>query len=148
MSSKLKLMLTIISVLAITIVVIVLIKIWADKDLQQRKIDDRELAVKVLNGCGVPGLARDYEAYLKEKYVGFENTFFKFSEPSNTRKYIYNKSVLVVSQELDKRFSPNNLDVLIERTGIENWTYAIDKVELPDYQFLIIVGRDFQNIMK
>lgn len=111
-------------------------------------IDERELAIKILNGCGVPGLARDYEAYLKDKYGGFENTMFKFSEPSNTRKNIYNKSVIVVSQDLDLTETPNNLDVLIERTGIENWTYAIDKVELPDYQFLIIVGRDFQNIMK
>ena len=116
--------------------------------MQKSKIEDRELAVKILNGCGVPRLARDYETYLKEKFDGYENTFFKFSEPSNTRKYIYNKSILVVSQELDKTVSPNNLEVLIERTGIENWTYAIDKVELPDYQFLIIVGRDFQNIMK
>lgn len=111
-------------------------------------IDDRELAIKVLNGCGIPGLARDYETFLKEKFSAYENTFFKFSEPSNTRKYIYNKSVIVVSQEIDKSVSPNNLEVLIERTGIENWTYAIDEVELPDYQFLIIVGRDFQKIMK
>jgi hypothetical protein len=124
------------------------VNIWANRGSQQSKIEDRELAVKILNGCGVPGLARDYETYLKEKFEGYENTFFKYSEPSNTRKYIYNKSVLVVSQELDKSVSPNNLEVLIERTGIENWTYAIDKVELPDYQFLIIIGRDFQNIMK
>ena len=143
-----KLILAIISAVTITFVVIVFITIWSDRGSQQSKIEDRELAVKILNGCGVPGLARDYETYLKEKFEGYENTFFKFSEPSNTRKYIYNKSVLVVSQELDKTVSPNNLEVLIERTGIENWTYAIDKVELPDYQFLIIVGRDFQNIMK
>ncbi len=148
MSLRLKIILGAIATSLVAAIVIISINFWLNSKTMDKEIEDRELAVKILNGCGVPGLARDYEAYLKEKYGGFENTFFKFSEPSNTRKYIYNKSIIVVSQELDLTDTPNNLEVLIDRTGIENWTYAIDKVELPDYQFLIIVGRDFQNIMK
>jgi hypothetical protein len=148
LSLRLKVIFAIIGTVAITFIIIVLINIYTNDKSVKEEIDDRELSVKILNGCGVPGLARDYEAYLKDMYNGYENTFFKFSEPSNTRKSIYNKSIIVVSQELDTLQTPNNLEVLIERTGIENWTYAIDKVELPDYQFLIIIGRDFQNIMK
>jgi hypothetical protein len=134
-------------IVLVTLIIAILVVKFGNKD-QRPEIDDRELSIKILNGCGIPGLARDYENYLKEKYAGYENTFFKFSEPSNARKYIYNKSVIVVSQDLDENQNPNNLQVLIDRTGIENWTYAVDKVELPDYQFLIILGRDFQNIMK
>lgn len=148
MTLRLKIISGIIAFVLLTIVLIVVTNIYLNDSRQIKEIDDRELAVKVLNGCGVPGLARDYESYLKEKFGVYENTFFKFSEPSNTRKYIYNKSIIVVSQEIDRTVSPNNLELLIERTGIESWTYAIDKVELPDYQFLIIIGRDFQNIMK
>ena len=148
MSRKLKLVLIIIGAITVSFLMILLINILSVKETTLERIDQRELAVKILNGCGVPGLARAYETYLKEKYGGYENILFKFSEPSNTRKYIYNKSVIVVSQELDLSTSPNNLEVLMERTGIKNWTYAIDNVELPDYQFLIIIGRDFQNIMK
>ncbi len=148
MSRKLKLILIIVGAITVSFLMLLLINILSVKETRLERIDQRELAVKILNGCGIPGLARDYETYLKEKYGGYENILFKFSEPSNTRKYIYNKSVIVVSQELDLSASPNNLEILIERTGIKNWTYAIDNVELPDYQFLIIIGRDFQNIMK
>lgn len=146
MSFKLKLIIgAICVVLALTVVSVTYIR---GSRLEEDRPDDRELAIKILNGCGVPGLARDYETYLKEKYESYENTLFKFSEPSNMRKYIYNKSVIIVSQEIDFAVSPHNLEVLIDRTGIEHWTYAIDEVEMPDYQFLIIVGSDFQNIMK
>ncbi len=148
MTLRQKIISVIVAILVVTIIIVSIINISFKGNVQENEIDDRELSIKVLNGCGIPGLARDYEGYLKAKYSGYENTFFKFSEPSNARKYIYNKSVIVVSQKLDSTVSPNNLEVLIERTGIKNWTYAIDEVELPDYQFLIIVGRDFQNIMK
>lgn len=148
MSFKLKLIIGISCVVAVLALTIVSVTYVMGNRSQEVQLDDRELAVKVLNGCGIPGLARDYETYLKEKYGSYENTFFKFSEPSNMRKYIYNKSVIIVSQEIDFAVSPHNLEVLIDRTGIEHWTYAIDEVEMPDYQFLIIVGSDFQNIMK
>ncbi len=148
MTLRQKIILATTAIIVVTITMIAIINYaWNSKD-KKDDIDDRELSIKILNGCGIPGLARDYENYLKEKFSGFENSFFKFSEPSNTRKYIYNKSVIIVSQKIDMTSEPNNLDILMQRTGISNWTYAIDDVELPDYQFLIIVGRDFQNIMK
>ncbi|MBI9031059.1 LytR C-terminal domain-containing protein [bacterium] len=148
MTRKLKVLSILFVVIIIILAILFFINKLSDKDIKKVEIDERELDVKVLNGCGVPGLARDYENFLKAKFEGYRNPLFKFSEPSNTRKYIYNKSIIIVSQELDLSVSPNNLEVLMDRTGIRNWTYAIDRVELPDYQFLIIVGRDFQNIMK
>lgn len=148
MSFKLKLIIVLISIIAIILVAVLFVNNFLDSKPPEIKIDERELAIKIMNGCGIPGLARDYEEYLQEKYGSYENPMFKFSEPSNMRKYIYNRSVIVVSQEIDFSVSPNNLKVLIDRTGIECWTYAIDEVEMPDYQFMIIVGSDFQNIMK
>lgn len=111
-------------------------------------LDNRELSIKILNGCGVSGIAKEYENFLVKKYSNFENHYFKFSAPSNTRKWLYNKSIIMVSRPFNENKKPTDLEVLIERTGIDKYSLAIDTLDVNDYDFLLILGNDFQNLMK
>ena len=148
MSNRLKSLVIIISTLVILIIMMMIFRHIENRDNIEQVIDQRELSVRILNGCGISGLARDYEDYLTEKFGGNGTSLFKFSEASNTHKAIYNKSIIVVVNRFEEQEEPNNLTILQERTGIHPWTYAIDDVEKPDYQFIIIIGNDFQNLMK
>jgi hypothetical protein len=148
LSKKIKTFLIIIASIIVIISVFTITQKYKKVEVVEKKIDERELSVRILNGCGITGLAREYEDYLTDKFGRYSSTLFKFSEASNTRKSIYNKSMIVVVREFDESETPNDLEILQERTGIEPWTYAIDNVEKPDYNFIIIIGNDFQNIMK
>ncbi len=148
MSRKLKILIAIVLLIAISFLGLYLFKIFNEEEDILADIDKREISVQILNGCGISGLAREYEEFLVKKFEEYGANMFKFSEASNTRKSIYNKSIIVVVREVDFAEEPNNLEILQERTGIENWIYAIDENEKPDNQFIIIIGNDFQNLME
>jgi len=152
LSIRRKIAISAIGLLLLSIISYLVIDLFKTKEVKELDFDKRELSVKILNGCGVPGLARDYEKYLNHKFDEYDENLFMFSEPSNTRKAIYNKSVIVIVKDnednIDYDRVKENLEILQQRTGIEPWTYVIDEVQFPDYEFIIIIGSDFQNLMK
>ncbi|MDP2172343.1 MAG: LytR C-terminal domain-containing protein [Candidatus Cloacimonadaceae bacterium] len=92
------------------------------------------IKVVVVNGCGYVGLASEYEKYIMCKNI-------EVLRLENTRKPLYDKSIIVVKKE-DKQ----DLERLKKMTGIQRWTMALN--EHYDAPFIIILGRDYEEFIK
>ncbi len=92
------------------------------------------IRIRILNGCGFQNAASDFSDYLRRYNVDTIGI-------GNADKFIYDKSIIVV-----KKDDQQDLQRLMEYTGITRRVYALDNQAVESFQ--IIVGRDFRKYMK
>jgi len=93
-----------------------------------------QVHVRVVNGCGVKGVANLFTDALYKTNVFVSST-------GNANSFNYNKSVIIVKQRDTK-----DLERLMEMTSIKDFTYVYtDKETVP---FLIIIGKDYEKVIK
>lgn len=106
-----------------------------DKDTVHQSIlsENNYPAIKIMvhNGCGFSGVAGNIRNYLSGKNIEVIGV-------GNTRKFIYDESVIVVKHDDDV-----DLKRLQRMTGIENVIYAINNNYF--VPFIIIAGKDYQQ---
>jgi ABC-type uncharacterized transport system ATPase component len=102
------------------------------RDLVEEWDEDHGEAIQVIvhNGSGFRGVAN----YVRQSLVGGK---IEVVGIGNTRRFIYDESIIVVKHN-------NDLDLrrLKRMTGIENVIYAVN--ENYHVPFIIIAGRDYQ----
>ncbi len=92
------------------------------------------IRIELLNGCGIPDVARK----VRDNFIEYNIDVIRFG---NAKKYIYNKSIIVVRQD-----EKDDLERLKTKTGIDQVVYALD--ELADAPFQIIIGDDYERFLK
>ncbi|MFA5498943.1 MAG: LytR C-terminal domain-containing protein [Candidatus Cloacimonadia bacterium] len=90
--------------------------------------------VRILNGCGISGVASEFSDFLTKHNVDVIGV-------GNSRKFIYDKTIIIV-----KRDDEQDLNRLIKYTGITRRAFAVENDSEEDFQ--IIIGRDYQNYIK
>jgi hypothetical protein len=93
--------------------------------------DFPSIRIMVHNGCGFTGVAQNIRNSLIGKNIDVV-------EIGNTRRFIYNETIIVVKHD-----DPEDLLRLKRMTGIENVIYAVNQNYF--VPFIIIAGRDYQK---
>ncbi|MDD3049841.1 MAG: LytR C-terminal domain-containing protein [Candidatus Cloacimonetes bacterium] len=93
-----------------------------------------KLKVKVLNGCGYPGVAQTVTHILIERGIDVISL-------GNADKFIYKKTIIV-----RKRPDEAKLRYLMDLTGIKRHISAYSDIEFAD--FYLIVGNDYKTYFK
>jgi hypothetical protein len=89
--------------------------------------------VLVYNGCGFTGVANNVRSYISRNSLNINVVGI-----GNTRRFIYNESIIVV-----KHYDETDLRRLQNMTGIRNVAFALNENYMAP--FIIIAGRDYQN---
>lgn len=92
-------------------------------------------AIKIIltNGCGFEGVAGEFSDFLSNKNVDIVAT-------GNTRKPIYDKTIIVV-----RKGDEQDLARLQRMTGIERNTTAKNEYAVADFE--IIIGKDYEQYL-
>ena len=90
------------------------------------------IRVMIYNGCGFMGVANNVRAYITRNNLNISVVGI-----GNTRRFVYDESLIVV-----KQYDPVDLRRLQVMTGIQNVVYALNENYLAP--FIIIAGRDYQ----
>jgi len=105
------------------------------KDEMESYIPKTSVKIKLLNGCGYPGVAKVAKNYLINHYkkiyvISWENIRY--------HKFNFDKSIIVV-----KKYDEKKLRYLQKVTGIKRRIYAFNKSGLEE--FYIIIGKDYKK---
>ncbi len=92
------------------------------------------IQIELLNGCGVPDVARK----VRDRLLDHNIDVIRFG---NAKKYIYNKSIIVVRKD-----HKDDLERLKANTGIDQVVYALD--EMAETPFQIIIGDDYKRFLE
>ncbi|MCD4651274.1 MAG: LytR C-terminal domain-containing protein [Candidatus Cloacimonetes bacterium] len=91
------------------------------------------IKIKLLNGCGIPGIAASIRHKLMEQNIDVISV-------GNAEKFIYNKSMIVM-----KKKDEQDLARLIKMTGIQIHIEALNVESLAPFE--IIIGKDFKQLI-
>jgi len=113
---------------------VVLRTVPEEESVDVADISRNEITLQVLNGCGIPGLARDVRNALIEK--GFDVLSF-----DNAEKFLYEKTVIVIKKKDYDKF-----DILYQELPVRKVYKQMNENSI--YDFIIIVGKDYKNFFK
>ena len=102
---------------------------------KQEQVEARLPAIKInlKNGCGFEGAATEMSEFLASRNVDIVAT-------GNAEKFIYDTTIIVV-----KKMDAQDLQRLINITGIQHWTLAEN--EFAPAPFEIIIGKDYEKLI-
>jgi hypothetical protein len=92
------------------------------------------IKIMVQNGCGFAGVANNVKTSLNDKNIDVIGI-------GNTRKFIYDETVIVV-----KQIDEVDLKRLQRMTGIKNIVYSVNENYF--VPFIIIAGKEYQRYFK
>lgn len=101
------------------------------KDRVNTSIEKYDISIQVLNGCGMPGLAREVRNKLIDK--GLNVLSF-----GNADKFCFIRTVLII-----RSINPRKLETIKKILPIKNIYRQIKEDSL--YDFIVIVGKDYKE---
>lgn len=101
------------------------------KDKVNTSIEKYDISIQVLNGCGMPGLAREVRNKLIDK--GLNVLSF-----GNADKFCFIRTVLII-----RSINPQKLETIKKILPIKNIYRQIKEDSL--YDFIMIVGKDYKE---
>lgn len=125
-------------ILVIIILIVILSVLIFRKDRSadtKVSIPTSPVKVKLLNGCGFPGVARDVKDYFDNSEHNV--TVVSIGNVSGSR-FIYRQSIIVAKQDDEEKLS-----YLQQITGIERRIYAYDDNLFEEFH--IILGNDYKK---
>lgn len=106
-----------------------------EKDKIENYIPTTSVKIKLLNGCGYPGVAKIAKNYLINNY---QKVYVISWKNIRYNKFNFDKSVIVV-----KKYDEKKLKYLQKITGIKRRIYAFNKSGLEEFH--IIIGQDYKK---
>ena len=137
---KKRALLIVIAVLVLTLCSFFILFLKREKaNISQDELLITSMKIKVLNGCGIDGAAKDVKEYLINKNI--KNLDIIAWENVERDMFIYGKTLIVI-----KKNDEEKLKYLMKITGIKRRIFALDPNTIEDLQ--IILGRDYKDYFK